>query len=361
MSILSGMDIERIGRLICAKVICKGFIGTTITLTGASIEFTFGAPIVVTITASSKFLRKANNNQNVYYEEVLVPIAPVTAQVVYGDFSTSIDLNITNAGVYHAGYTIDTVIYEKYTPGSDTFTLPSDVTSIWFLATAGGGGGAAGAAAASSTGAGGAGGGGGGGGQQHTKSAYTVTPGAQLSITVGAGGAGGIGVGASGELGGVTLVSGFGYSFSLVGGYRGILAAGSGGQNPGGAGGAGSSGGSKAPDGSNGYTFQNGILGGAGGIGGSGSGGGATATGGGGGGGGGNSVNTYGSTPDAPGGKGGDGAGYTYGAKRATAGQDAIRGAGGGGGGGGGNTILAGAPGGKGGDGFVVIYSRVSV
>lgn len=128
---------------------------------------------------------------------------------------------------------------------SGTFTVPPNVTTLYISACAGGGGGGGSGSASGGTSSAG---GGGGAGQSITKQAYTVTPGATISITVGSGGThgnggagGGSNPGAAGSAGGNTVI---GTLVTLTGG-----SGGSGGSGPaGGAPGAGYPGGCYGQD-----------------------------------------------------------------------------------------------------------------
>ncbi|WP_291516006.1 hypothetical protein [Bdellovibrio sp. ArHS] len=129
------------------------------------------------------------------------------------------------------------------TPGSTTFTIPAGVTRIRVSVLGAGGNGASGVWA-------GGGAGGGGGGYAH--GVFSVTPGAQYTVTVGAGGAGGAGG-----------TSSFGSLISATGGQSGI-------NTTGGAGGTGTGGSVQRSGGSggNGYTGNTSYSGGGGGSGG---------------------------------------------------------------------------------------------
>lgn len=139
-----------------------------------------------------------------------------------------------------------------------TFTVPSNVSTIYVSAVAGGGGGG-GSGSANSGVAGGAGGG--GAGQFVIKQAYTVTPGGTISITIGSGGTSGAaagsggGAGGDGGAGGNTVV---GSLVTLSGGGGGSHGNGTSGFGAGGPGGAGN------PNGCYGADGQAGAFGGAG-------------------------------------------------------------------------------------------------
>lgn len=183
-----------------------------------------------------------------------------------------------------------------------TFTVPSGISTIYI--TGGGGGGGGGAGAASSTGANS--GGGGGAGAAINKSAFSVTPGATITITIGSAGSAGTFSGGGGGVGGTG-------TSTIVGTLVTILA-GQGGGSPGG-GLAGGSGGTAGSSGSSLNTNPTpaafGLAGGTGGgnivggVGGSGGGNSSSPTSGlyGGGGGGGNSSSGT-SGNGAPGGNG---------------------------------------------------------
>ncbi len=95
-------------------------------------------------------------------------------------------------------------------PGTNTFTVPANVTTVkvrqW--GAGGGGGGSYGAAS----------GGGGGGAGAYAEGVYAVTPGQQITATVGAGGAGGNGSPTAGSAGGT---SSFGSLVTCTGGNGG--------------------------------------------------------------------------------------------------------------------------------------------
>jgi hypothetical protein len=218
--------------------------------------------------------------------------------------------------------------------GTNTFTVPTGITSITVKAWGAGGGGGGGGSRTNDTGGDGAGGG-------FAESTITVTPGENLSITVGgAGGGGGTGNGGGGAGGG-------GYSRVARGSTSLIVAGGGAGGGGGGSSNnaAGADGG--AGGGTTGTTGDSASGGAGGGGGGTASNGGSAGTGGG------NSGSGGGSLSGGDGGDGRSGAGADGGASNSGSGgggngglQDATYGYAGGGGGGGGYYGGGGASGG---------------
>ncbi|QTD88729.1 hypothetical protein [Burkholderia anthina] len=141
---------------------------------------------------------------------------------------------------------------------SGSWTVPAGVTQVFLSGCAAGGGGGNGGAASSGGTAGWSGGGGGGGaGQPIVRQAFSVTPGATVTISIGAAGTGasvsGSGSGNNGDAGGKTVISGSGWN----GGTATTLTGGSGG----GGGGFASSAGSNATGGGPGNGYPSGGYG----------------------------------------------------------------------------------------------------
>ncbi|HVS58348.1 MAG TPA: DUF2341 domain-containing protein [Candidatus Saccharimonadales bacterium] len=163
------------------------------------------------VTTAQQFMN-GNNETNVDFDvaDSLIEKGKTTG-ARFDSWQPTLSLNtaVWRQGVAAAGgfiYTVGGVNAnggsQTYTtPGSDTFTVPSGITSVIAKAWGAGGGGGGG-------GAGGAGGNGGGGG--FSQATLTVTPGETLNITVGSAGGAGNGSGRSGAGGG-------------GGGYSGVL------------------------------------------------------------------------------------------------------------------------------------------
>ena len=116
---------------------------------------------------------------------------------------------------------------------SGSFTVPANVSTLWYSGTGGGGGGGGGGGVSGVTSGYSATSGGGGGqaGQFARRIPITVTPGQTLTITIGAGGTAGTAgtagtTGGNGGNGGNTTVTGTGVSVTLTGGTGGHGSAG---------------------------------------------------------------------------------------------------------------------------------------
>lgn len=251
-----------------------------------------------------------------------------------------------------------TTSYKKYAAGSydsstDSFTIPSGVTSVTIKTWgAGGGGGDSGG-----SGYGGAGGGGG-----YAKAVISVSTGDQFLVTVGSGGAGGSGNGLAGDGGGYSSVTLKSPSTLLVQAGAGGGGGGTRSNATGGAGGAG--GGSNGVAGSNGSGTTPGgggargttSAGGAGGSAGTGGTAGASGAAGQGGNGGGSASNNCSSAVTGRGGAGGSGGGGLGGTDTSSCSDGAGGGGGryGGGGGGSSNSTTRGGGGGGGGSDYII-------
>ncbi|GEM_PF-4425880 len=367
MGILGGSDIERIGdfinkssvsldQFVGGKLICKGFVGTKITLSGVAIKYAFGAPLEIYITENSK---QYENSDVLKYEVAVLPMGAFSYRVEYQDYDVSYNGSFLSPSTIVLAYNFEKVIFENGTPGVYSLEVPSGVTTLVIDAVGGGGGGTY--APAHPSGTSGDGGRGGRAGSFLQNSTRAVTSPATISITIGAGGAGGTVNRSSNQgtppgTGGSTVISGGGLGttgITLAGG----TALGSG------TGGIGKSNTLKETGnlGTKGYSSGTGEYAIVGGDGGYGGGYGSTSSGGGGGGGGDGSPFGQG----GQGGQGGDGGGSSnssifYG----RLGYNGTKGSGGGGGGGTGGEMsmsALGGDGGKGGDGYVRIKSRISV
>lgn len=363
MGFLSGMDIERIGKYINksnisidefvgARIICRGFVGTKITLSGVSIKYAFGAPLEIYITENSN---QYEDSDKIKYEVAVIPMGSFSFRVEYQDYDLTTVMGLLAPQTVVLSYNLDKLIFESDVAGVYSLDVPENVTSLVVDAVAGGGGGSY--APAHISGTSGDGGRGGSAGSNVQNSVRAITSPTTLSITIGAGGAGGTVIRASNQgtlagIGGSTVISGGGLGITLSGGAR-----------NGGVGGVGKSNTLKEVGnaGAKGYSSGTGeyaIVGGAGGSGGYY---GSTSSGGGGGGGGDGSIFGVGGV----GGNGGDGGGGSniptyYGRP----GYNGTKGSGGGGGGGTGGEMsmsALGGDGGKGGDGYVRIKSRITV
>lgn len=360
MGILGGSDIERIGKYINkssvtldefvgGKIICKGFVGTKITLSGLAIKYAFGAPLEIFITENSK---QYEDSDVLKYEVVRLPLGAFSYRVEYQEYDVTYSASFLSPSTVVLAYNLEKVIFESDVAGTYSLDIPEGVTQVIVDAVGGGGGGTYGDVRVSSSS--GAGGRGGFAGANLRASAKAITSPASLSITIGAGGAAGFvnrsnNTGTLAGTGGSTVISGGGVGITLSGGGR----------NGGGIGGAGKSNTLKDSGTVGGKGYSSGsMVGGDGGLGGQY---GTTTSGGGGGGGGDGSP--FGTGGD--GGRGGDGIGSSniptyYGRP----GYNGTRGSGGGGGGGlGGDMPISalGGDGGKGGDGYVRITSRITV
>lgn len=120
----------------------------------------------------------------------------------------------------------------KTSTGSDTWTAPAGVTTVWVTMCAGGGGGGAASAGTNA-------GGGGGGGESFIRSRRAVVPGTAYTRTVGAAGTGGVNGGAAATAGGNSVFD----TLTATGGGAGSADAGGGAGGTGGGGIAGGAGG----------------------------------------------------------------------------------------------------------------------
>jgi hypothetical protein len=102
------------------------------------------------------------------------------------------------AGLTNVGVSLQMEVFSS--PGTSTFVVPTNVSSVIVEAWGGGGGGGSGSSSFDSSG-------GGGGAGGYAKVFFEVTPGANYQILVGAGGVAG-GAGGSSSFGGETLVTG---------------------------------------------------------------------------------------------------------------------------------------------------------
>ena len=125
-------------------------------------------------------------------------------------------------------YILDLALHkvEFTTVGAHSWTVPTNVTSLFLFACGGGGGGGGGGGNAG-IGSQGAGGGGGGSGALPQLLIVNVTPGASVSINVGAGGAGGTagpanGAGGNGGNGSQTTITIGANVYRFPGGFGGI-------------------------------------------------------------------------------------------------------------------------------------------
>lgn len=360
---------KSIDQLIGAKLVCRGYTGTTFTISNALENFF--KEFTLEIKEDTPLVPNFN-----YLKEFIVPLPLGTyhVKVTNEDGSDEQDIVLDTNGRSHiVEYFIEHIRYTS----AGTYTMPEGMDEIFVSAIAGGGGGGGGRTyydGSANTTRTGAGGSGGGAGNFVFLQRVPVTALLDVAITIGAAGAAGA-KNAAGKAGGSTV---FGSFFTLAGGTGGAnnstrqsLAgnAGTGGA-AGGKGGNGHGGvdynetaskGSAGSKLSSDYNPPNITLSGTGGAAGSllnytdsytaGSGGGGAA----------------GLFPGSNGGKGGNGSGRNSSATQtaATAGANGTGYGSGGGGGGGqsrsdGDTYLN-AAGGKGAPGIVVIYKGVRV
>tara|TARA_R110000851_G_scaffold198669_1_gene349729 strand:+ start:1541 stop:8431 length:6891 start_codon:yes stop_codon:yes gene_type:complete len=174
----------------------------TYTVAASSSSVNEGTSVTFTLTTTN-----VNNNTNVAYTITGVASSDIGGVGLTGNFvvtnnTAQLTLSISSDGITEGSETLllsldgkgqsssvtinDTSTtasgeYVKYTSGTQTFTVPSGVTSIDIIAVGGGGGGEAGKASNGS-------GGGGGGGAVAYVNNVTVVPGDILTVNVGAAG-----------------------------------------------------------------------------------------------------------------------------------------------------------------------------
>ena len=175
---------ESLDQLLGAKIVCRGYVGTQFILTRTDGYYpakTFA------ITENSK----AKNG--VPFEIVPVPVGIYNLKVTYEGISTDVTVNASALGAtYVPAYNLTVVLAEYTSPGTYTFTKPSDLLSntVYITACGGGAGGKEGGPT-DSGGGGGTGGAGGGAAASISKKEYSFENITSLNITVGAGGRGG--------------------------------------------------------------------------------------------------------------------------------------------------------------------------
>lgn len=183
-------------------------------------------PSIYVVTAQQFMAGNNETNINFNVDNKLIEKAHTTG-ARFNTWDATKDLNTSawRQGAVAAGgyiYTVGGVhpnggVVNYTTPGSDTFIVPTGVTSITVKAWGGGGGGGGGGNASGSNG-------GNGGGGGFTLTTLTVTPGETLNIATAGGGGGGSGTTSSGAGGG-----GGGYSRVARGSTSLVVAAGGGG------------------------------------------------------------------------------------------------------------------------------------
>jgi len=215
---------------------------------------------------TARKLMRGNNETNIDFDvtnELIQKSQTTGARIDAWSSTTNLSSAVWGQGTAVAGGFIysagggggDGVVTTTYYPdGTDTYVVPTGVTSITAKIWGAGGGGGSGNA---ESGTGGAGGGGG-----YAKSVITVTPGETLDVTVGTGGAGSAGSRQGGDGGGYSAVQRSATFLLQAGGGGGGGGAEGTSSGDGGAGGAG--GGTSGVAGANGEASGRGGGGGAG-------------------------------------------------------------------------------------------------
>lgn len=189
--------LHTLDKLLGAKIVCRGTIGTKFTLIRTDGYY---PKMTAEITENSKEL-----SNGLYAVIVPVPCGSYSIKIDVGETTMTATVNASGIGQHYTFSYSSYQLLQTFT-SNGTFIVPENITTLYISAIGGGGGGGGGglthyedADAYPDRVYGGSGGGGGGAGNAIINKAFTVTPGMSIPITIGSGGTGGEEATRSGE------------------------------------------------------------------------------------------------------------------------------------------------------------------